>query len=112
MMMMLHHNENISTFSILLIFVFSVLLTISIVRKIKNKFKKPELGEEMPNKIFLIEGMICNHCAANVKDSLIKIKGVQEVRINLEKKNAVVDGDYNSEEVKEAITKAGYKVVK
>ncbi len=47
----------------------------------------------------------------NVKDSLIKIDSVQNVRINLEKKNAVVDGDYNSEAAKEAIAKTGYKVV-
>ncbi len=55
--------------------------------------------------------MTCNHCVANVKDSLIKIDGVKNVRINLEKKNAVVDGDYNSDEIKAAIEKAGYKVV-
>ena len=89
----------------------SVLMILSVFRKIRNKFKKPELGGEMPNKTFLIEGMTCNHCVANVKDSLIKIDGVQNVRINLENKNAVVDGDYNSEEVKAAIIKAGYKVL-
>jgi hypothetical protein len=86
-------------------------MILSLVRKIRNKFKKPELGDEMPNKTFLIEGMTCNHCAANVKNSLFKIDGVKEVKINLGKKNAVVDGDYDSEKVKAAIIKAGYKVV-
>lgn len=109
--LMMHHNEEISFFSKILIGVFSILLILSIFRKIRNKFKKPELGGEMANKTFLIEGMTCNHCVANVKDSLIKIDGVQNVRINLEKKNAVVDGDYNSDEVKAAIIEAGYKVV-
>ena len=110
-MLMMHHHEDISLFSKILIGVFSILLIMSIFRKIRNKFKKPELGGEMPNKTFLIEGMTCNHCVANVKDSLVKIDGVQNVRINLAKKNAVVDGDYNSDEIKAAITKAGYKVV-
>jgi uncharacterized protein len=110
-MLMLHHHEDISLFSKIFIGVFSILLIFSIFRKIRNKFRKPELGGEMPNKTFLIEGMTCNHCVANVKNSLIKIEGVQNVRINLEKKNAVVDGDYNSEEIKATITKAGYKVV-
>jgi len=110
-MLMMHHHEEISLFSKILIGVFSILLIMSIFRKIRNKFKKPELGGEMPNKTFLIEGMTCNHCVANVKDSLIKIDGVQNVKINLAKKNAVVDGDYNSNEIKAAITKAGYKVV-
>ncbi|MCD6176501.1 MAG: SO_0444 family Cu/Zn efflux transporter [Candidatus Cloacimonetes bacterium] len=110
-MLMTHNHEDISLFSKLLIGVFSILLILSIFRMIKNKFKKPELGGEIPNKTFLIEGMTCNHCVANVKDSLVKIEGVQNVRINLAKKNAVVDGDYNSDEIKAAITKAGYKVV-
>ncbi|MCK5050926.1 MAG: SO_0444 family Cu/Zn efflux transporter, partial [Candidatus Cloacimonetes bacterium] len=110
-MLMMHHHEDISLFSKILIAVFSILMILSIFRKIRNKFKKPELGGEMPNKTFLIEGMTCNHCVANVKDSLIRIEGVQNVKINLEKKNAVVDGDYNSDEIKAAITKAGYKVV-
>ena len=109
--LMMDHHKDVTLFSKLLIVAFSILLILSIIRKTRNKFKKPELGEEMPNKTFLIDGMTCNHCVANVKDSLIKIEGVQEVRINLEKKNAVVDGDYNSEEVKIAIEKAGYKVV-
>ncbi len=110
-MLMMHHHEDISLFSKILIGVFSILLILSIFRKIRNKFKKPELGGEMTNKTFLIEGMTCNHCVANVKDSLIKIDGVQNVRINLAKKNAVVDGDYSSDEIKAAIIKAGYKVV-
>jgi copper ion binding protein len=110
-MLMMHHHKDISLFSKLLIGLFSILLLLSIFRKIRNKFKKPELGDEMPNKTFLIEGMTCNHCVANMKDSLFKIEGVQEVKINLEKKNAVVDGDYDSDEVKTAITNAGYKVV-
>ena len=66
----------------------------------------------MPNKTFLIEGMTCNHCVANVKNALSEITGVENVKINLEQKNAVVDGDYNAEDVKIAIEKAGYKVVK
>ncbi len=110
-MLMTHHHEDISLFSKILIGVFSILLFLSIFRKIRNKFKKPELGDEIPNKTFLIEGMTCNHCVANVKDSLIKIEGVQNVKIDLAKKNAVVDGDYNPNEIKAAITKAGYKVV-
>ena len=110
-MMMKHHHSDVSLFSKILIGVFSILMILSLVRKIRNKFKKPELGDEMPNKTFLIEGMTCNHCAANVKNSLFKIDGVKEVKINLGKKNAVVDGDYDSEKVKAAIIKAGYKVV-
>ena len=110
-LLIMDHDKESSVFTVITVVLFSILLILSIYRKIRIKFKKPELGSEMPNKTFLIEGMTCNHCVANVKDAITGIEGVQEVKINLTQKNAVVDGDYNSEDVKSAITKAGYKVV-
>ena len=110
-LLIMDHTKESSVFTVITVVLFSILLILSIYRKIRIKFKKPELGSEMPNKTFLIEGMTCNHCVANVKDAITGIEGVQEVKINLTQKNAVVDGDYNSEDVKSAITKAGYKVV-
>ena len=110
-MMMMAHHKDATLFNKLLIGIFSVLLILSIIRKIRNKLKKPELGEEMAHKTFLVEGMTCNHCAAQVKDVVLNIDGVQDVRVNLEKKNVVVDGDYSSDEIKSAIEKAGYKIV-
>ena len=110
-LLIMDHTKESSVFTVITVVLFSILLILSIYRKIRIKFKKPELGSEMPNKTFLIEGMTCNHCVANVKDAITGIEGVQEVKINLTQKNAVVDGDYNSEDVKSAIEKAGYKVV-
>ncbi len=110
-MMMMAHHKDATLFNKLLIGIFSVLLILSIIRKIRNKLKKPELGEEMAHKTFLVEGMTCNHCAAQVKDVVLNIDGVQDVRVNLEKKNVVVDGDYSSDEIKSSIEKAGYKIV-
>ncbi len=110
-LLIMDHDKESSVFTVITVVLFSILLILSIYRKIRIKFKKPELGSEMPNKTFLIEGMTCNHCVANVKDAITGIEGVQEVKINLTQKNAVVDGDYDAEEVKTAIEKAGYKVV-
>jgi uncharacterized protein len=110
-LMMMDHEKDVSVISIILILLFSVLLISSIYRKIKNKYKKPTLGGEMSVNTFLIDGMTCNHCAASVKNTVSEIKGVTDVKINLEQKNAVIDGEYNKEEVKAAIEKAGYKVL-
>ena len=110
-MIMMHQHEDISIISTIVIIIFSVLLVLSISRKLKNKFKKPKLGGEMPDKTFLIEGMTCNHCAASVKNCVLEIPGVKGVKINLEQKNAVIDGVYDSEKVKAAIEKAGFKVL-
>ena len=109
--MQMEHNMEISFFSKFLIGIFTILLILSIVRKIKNKFRKPIMDENNRYKTFLIEGMTCNHCVAHVKEAVSTIEGVQNIKINLENKNAVIDGNYDSNAVKEAIEKAGYKIV-
>ncbi|MCF7858422.1 MAG: SO_0444 family Cu/Zn efflux transporter [Candidatus Cloacimonetes bacterium] len=110
-LMIMHHHEEISLFTKFVIGLFSIMLILSIYRKIKNKFKKIESGDEMPKHTFLIEGMTCNHCVANVKDAVRKVAGVDDIEVNLAKKNAVIEGDYNPEDIKKAIKDIGYKVV-
>jgi len=110
-MMVMEHNKDISLFSKLLIAAFSILMILSIYRKIRSRYQKPELGDIIPYKTFLVEGMTCNHCAANVKNSLSNLDGVKDVKVNLVKKNVVVDGKYDQDDIKSAIEKAGYKVV-
>lgn len=110
-LMMMDHHTKTTIVTKVIIGIFSILLLYSLIRKIRNKFKKPELGENMPVKTILIEGMTCNHCATSVKNAILEIDGVKEVSVNLEQKNAVVDGDYDKDKIKEAISKAGYKVV-
>jgi uncharacterized protein len=110
-LMMMDHEKDVSVISMILILLFSVLLISSIYRKMRNKYKKPTLGGEVSVNTFLIDGMTCNHCAASVKNTVSEIEGVTDVKINLEQKNAVIDGEYNKEEVKAAIEKAGYKVL-
>lgn len=110
-LMMMHHNSDISIFTKVIIGSFSILLILSVVRKIKNKFVKPKFAGEIPVNTFLIEGMTCNHCVANVKNAVLEIDGVKDIKVNLEQKNAVIDGEYDQDKVKEAIEKAGYKVL-
>ncbi|ABR46288.1 Heavy metal transport/detoxification protein [Alkaliphilus metalliredigens QYMF] len=67
----------------------------------------------MQKKIF-IEGMTCGHCVGHVKRGLEEVTGVNEVKVDLEEKNAVVDLQeiVTEESLKSAIEEAGYKVVK
>jgi len=58
---------------------------------------------------FHIEGMHCSHCAANVERAVRSIEGVNDVHISLEEKSAHVHGDFNAEEVTQAIESIGYK---
>lgn len=64
-------------------------------------------------KIIKIKGMSCAHCAARVKQALSAVEGVTEAEIDLKKKCAFVKGENLSEKaLGEAVTEAGYEVVK
>jgi copper chaperone len=67
----------------------------------------------MNKEIIKVEGMTCNHCAANVTRVLMNLEGVSQVEVNLEEKTVSVD--YNSSlvslvDIKNKINKLGYRV--
>lgn len=59
-----------------------------------------------------VEGMTCMHCAGNVKKAVESVAGTSNVSVDLEGKTVYFDMDENvdMEEVKAAITSAGYSV--
>lgn len=77
-----------------------------------NRFKKKE--EKEMEKIIAIEGMMCPHCEAHVKNALMAIDGVTEVTASHTEKRAVVklSRDLPDEVLHAAVTNAGYTVVK
>lgn len=64
-------------------------------------------------KIITIEGMSCQNCVKHVTNALNDIKGVTNVKVNLENKQAFVDvtDEVTDDILIEAITDAGYDVV-
>ena len=73
-------------------------------------------NEEMfgKNKITLkIEGMMCGHCEARVKQTLEAVEGVAKADVSHEKGTAIVtlNGDVDTNVLKEAVEAQGYKVV-
>ncbi|MCI1723380.1 MAG: heavy metal translocating P-type ATPase [Lachnospiraceae bacterium] len=76
-----------------------------------------ELNEKTEDKkmekTVSINGMMCEHCVAHVKEALEKVDGVRSADVSLEKKNAVVtlDGEVGEEALKKAVTDAGYEVL-
>lgn len=61
-----------------------------------------------------IEGMMCGHCQATVDKAIRSVKGVQDVTVDLESKQARIVYDpavTDIAEVKAAVTKAGYNVI-
>lgn len=73
-----------------------------------NKIKKEK---NAMTKTVKVEGMMCAHCAAHVKDALQALPGVS-AEVDLEHGKATVQGDLPADQVlAEAVEKAGYKVV-
>jgi len=71
-----------------------------------------EVEESMQEIIIKVEGMMCPHCKARVEGVVNSFPGLTGV-VDLDKKSVTitVDGDINLDEVKGAITAAGYKVI-
>lgn len=78
-------------------------------KKKKHK-KEPAVMEE---KTIRVDGMMCEHCEARVKESLEKIKHVVSASADHEKGEAVLqlDGNVKEKDLKKAIADAGYTYV-
>ena len=59
-----------------------------------------------------IEGMHCASCASNIERSLKKVPGVHEASVSLMLKKGTVEaeGNISDEELKKAVSRAGYKI--
>ncbi|MCI8522905.1 MAG: heavy metal translocating P-type ATPase [Lachnospiraceae bacterium] len=69
--------------------------------------------EKQMVKVLDIEGMMCAHCQAHVKEALEGLEGVTQAEVSLEDKRASVTmaQEISDESLTEAVTKAGYKVL-
>lgn len=78
----------------------------------ENKKKQKGKEEKEMKKTMVIEGMMCEHCKARVESALNAMEGVS-AHVDLSKKTAEVQisGEISDEELKKAVTDAGYTVV-
>lgn len=63
--------------------------------------------------VISVDGMTCASCVAAVKRTVTSLDGVRSVEVSLEQKRATVRYEENTvkpEQIREAITKLGYKV--
>lgn len=67
----------------------------------------------MVRKKIAIMGMHCASCASNIEKSLKKVHGVKEATVSLMTNKGFVECDDNvsDEELKKAVSRAGYKAV-
>lgn len=111
-----HSIHSTPLFSVIISFIFAVLLISSVYRKTLSKYiRNNERGKQvnLSDSIKLnIEGMTCNHCVANVKKVIGSTKGVSEFQVSLVDNAAWVKGDVDIPTLAKAIEDIGYKVSK
>ncbi len=87
--------------------VFMILLFVGFVMKFRKK-KTVAITEQR----FRINGMMCNHCKANVEKALSGIEGVYSVRVELSEGAAYLTGEnIDSPKVIDTINGLGYEYV-
>ncbi len=79
-------------------------------KKRKNIRKKEVITME---KTMKIEGMMCGHCEARVKNALLALEGVESAEVSHETGTAKVTlkAEVSDEKLKETVEKEGYKVI-
>ena len=81
----------------------------SIEKALFDMNHEPQKGGE--SMILKISGMSCAHCKARVEKALSAVPGVDAVRVDLDKAEAVVEGkDLDAKALAHAVTEAGYAV--
>ncbi len=69
-------------------------------------------GEEEEEVVIGVEGMVCHSCVQNIEMNIGKMRGVREVKVSLEGKNARVNYDpslVNPREISDAIEDLGFE---
>ncbi|MEO0288021.1 MAG: permease [candidate division WOR-3 bacterium] len=64
--------------------------------------------KKMEGKKFIVPDISCSHCANKIENHVLKVKGVEKVVVDVSKKEVYVQGEFDKEEVEQAIRVAGY----
>lgn len=79
---------------------------------INNEKTDETKGKIIMKKTFKVNGMMCEHCKANVEKALNTIQSIKETEIDLESKNVTISSEceIGNDEIKEVIENAGYSI--
>ena len=62
-------------------------------------------------KVYMINGMMCVHCKGRVEKELMTVEGVSGVKVDLDKKVAIVEGNPSDSDIKAKVEALGYEFV-
>lgn len=102
----------------------TIVLTLLLVRALYLRFRKKNTEETIDTdakdaataatvpapQTFTVEGMMCNHCKANVERGVAAVEGVTSVEVDLASGLVTVEGTATPESITAAIIERGYTV--
>ena len=100
-------HEQPALFKVICSIVLGMLLTYALIKRFTIKKDKT-----MDKREFKVEGMMCNHCRANVESAIKSVDGVTDVSVDLASGTASVQGSASDESIIQAITSRGYSAAK
>ena len=59
---------------------------------------------------YSIEGVKCGGCVATVKERLSKLDNVDNIKVNIQEKTVVVEGEVSKEDLQAALEGTNYKI--
>lgn len=85
----------------------AMLIYTLVVRKLIHKHKPTtENSENM--KTYTVEGMNCNHCRLSAENAIKSVEGVTSATVDLDTKEARVEGTATEEAICQAVEKVGF----
>ena len=100
-------HEQPALFKVICSIVLGMLLTYALIKRFTIKKDKT-----MDKREFKVEGMMCNHCRANVESAIKSVDGVTDVSVDLASGTASVQGSASDESIIQAISDRGYSAAK
>lgn len=94
------------------VFVVSNALRLNLFKPASHNKVIKSIEEVKPMEtVIYVDGMMCKHCKAHVEAACKSVSGTVDAIVDLEKKNVTVVGNASIDDLKKAITEAGYDVV-
>jgi uncharacterized protein len=82
-------------------------------RKMRTLQNNESIVNTSKFKTIYVGGMTCNHCKENVENSILSVRGIEEVDVDLTSGRVNITGNsINMSEIKSKIESVGYKVQK
>jgi len=111
------HEEGIGLFSylctaLLLVLLFKALFPWHLYGGKKHHHHHHHHHEETACILYNVEGMNCNHCAANVEKAIAAVEGVELVEVSLHEGTASIKGSPNEADILHAVESIGFRASK